>query len=101
MADRAVENDRVENEKHSDEDSDDGQFITIKVTANPSYAHDDELERTDCSEMEEARTPTTQKVHHRVTLVESPTQFGDDHVESHEKDVSEENENEKCVKFNA
>lgn len=84
---RAVERHRVESEKHShsEDDSDDAQFITIKVTANPTCSiADEEFERTDYSDMEEIRpSPLPHKVHHRVTLVESPSKF-EDHPELHE-----------------
>lgn len=81
---RTVARYRDESAKHSDEESDDAQFITIKVTANPTSLVDDEFERTDHSDMDEIKpSPSPHKVHHRVTLVESPSRF-EDHSETHE-----------------
>jgi hypothetical protein len=64
----ARSHERHDHEKQSDEESDDVQFITMKVTSATSRTTDDE--RTDCSDMEEPKSTPTHKS--RVTLAESP-----------------------------
>lgn len=75
------------NEKQSDEESDNAQFITIKVVKSGSrHAVDDENERTDGSDMDELKSTPTHKS--RVTLAESPPtldQHYDHHHSQHKK----------------
>lgn len=62
-------------EKQSEDESDDAQFITIKVTTNPTCQFmDTEIEKADFTDFDEIKSSTlTPK--NRVTIVESPSRF--------------------------
>lgn len=74
---------KYENGKHSDDESDDAQFITIKVTNADSRGTDDEHDRTDCSfttDMDSINALKSSPKHKKtVSLAESPPTVQEHH----------------------
>lgn len=74
------------NEKHSDDESDDAQFITIKVTSNPSceLMSDDEQNKHDEYDVIRRSSSLLTTPKNRVTISESPSRLDDGEQQQHE-----------------
>lgn len=74
---------KYDDERHSDDESDDAQFITIKVTNMDSHGADDENERTDCSMTELDDLKPSPIIHKKtVSIADSPPTSSVDHHDS-------------------